>query len=292
MVADTASRDGTREAARQAGARVLAVDPAAFDHGLTRNLAAAALPEDLDVLVFLVQDAVPQGETFLGTLGTAALRPGVGGATARQVPPAGCTRATVASVTASPFAAAEPRRIGPLDEVARTGLTPAQWRARVCLDDIACALRADLFRRMGGYRAARHGEDALMAYDLLSAGWALEHEPGAVVEHGHEYTVDDVGLRYEADAVFFRERFGFASRPSWLSVAKGVLAAARRDRALARLHPERPGTIDGRPLSALRRAQVWAQYRGSRGPLGSLPERRAVPTPADLGVPLAGESIR
>ncbi|HTE04647.1 MAG TPA: glycosyltransferase [Planctomycetota bacterium] len=285
VVIDSGSRDGTVAAARAAGAHVIEIPPAEFDHGATRNLGAAALP-GVDVLVFLVQDAVPQGEDCLAALAAAALGPGVAAATARQVPPAEAGPLTASSVCAGLFGGAEPRAVGPFTPVQRDGMAPEEWRGQLLLDDVCCALRAPLFRAVGGYRRTSHGEDALMAFDLLCGGWALAFEPAAVVEHGHAYDARTVVPRYRADARFFREAFGFRARPDLLSVLKGYNAELSRDRRFLSAHGE---WLGGRPLSAvlsgaraLRWAQVMAQRDGSRGALGRLPVPRPVPAPGAL----------
>ena len=281
VVVDSGSTDGTPEAAERAGAAVLRIDKSEFDHGETRNRGAEALPA-CDAIVFLVQDAVPQGRDCLATLAAAALRPGAGAASARQVAPPDAGWLTASTVSVSPFAAAQPRRTGPLEREAAARLTPAQWRPLLLLDDVACAVRAALFGRVR-FRRTSHGEDALLAYDLLRGGWALEHEPAAVVEHGHRYDEQSVQRRYHDDAAFFRERFGLRVRGGPLAMLKGLRAELARDhRWLARnAGPE--GAAQRRAARRLRWAQVQAQREGSKGPLGRLPEPRAVPSPAELG---------
>lgn len=289
VVVDSGSDDGTPQAARAAGARVIGIAPEDFDHGRTRTLAAAELP-DVDVLVFLVQDAVPRDIHCLATLTAAALRPGVGAATARQVAPPAAGPLTAATVASGPFGADRRRRTGPFTATELARLSPARWRGLLLLDDVCCAVRAEPFRAVGGFPDTMHGEDALLAYDLLWAGWALLHEPDAIVEHGHAYDVDSVGERYEADARFFRERFGLRVRSGPLSVFKGIRAESERDRRWLAGHG---GTAeDERASRALRRAQVQAQRRGSRGPLGSLPAPRPLPGPSALSDAAAGAEPR
>ena len=117
-----------------------------------------------------------------------------------------------------------------------------QWRREVLLDNIACAVRADLFRASGGFAAASHGEDVLFAYDLLCSGWSLVHQPAAVVEHGHDYDHRSVQKRYRADAVFFREQFGLRVRSNWISLFIGLPNCTTSGRVLHRPvhHPGRP----------------------------------------------------
>ncbi len=277
VVIDSGSSDGSDRAAAAAGASVLSIAPGDFDHGETRNRAAAALP-GVDAIVFLVQDAVPQGTDFLATLERAALAPGVAAATARQVAPADAGFLTASTVSSLPMASATPRRTGPLPAAQRDALRPDDWKPLLLLDDIACAVRADIFRATG-FRRARHGEDALLAYDLLCAGWAIQHEPAAVVEHGHVYDPGTVAARYREDAAFFREAFGCRVRPDLLSVLKGYNAELRRDRRWLSAHPESAPPDGMASARRLRWAQILAQREGSRGPLGSLPAPRRVPGP-------------
>lgn len=280
VVVDSGSRDGTADAARAAGATLLDPGPGGYDHGLTRNRGAAALPE-LQVVVFLVQDAVPQGPACLEVLARAALEPGVAAATARQVPPADISPLSRATVERSPFAAAARQRTGPFAAEAWAAFTPGQWRSVVRLDSVACAVRGELFRRCG-FPQADFGEDALLAADLLRSGWSLLHEPEAVVEHGHDYEPRVAAARYEQDATFFRRRFGLRLRAGRLDVLKGWLAQMRADHRWVSGQPGLRTPALFLRAAALRWAMVAAQARGSRGPLGSLPRPRALPGPAEL----------
>lgn len=280
VVIDSGSADGSEQAAARAGAHVISIDRAEFNHGLTRNQGAFTLT-DVDVIVFLVQDAVIEGDDCLELLAQGALEEGVGAVTARQLPPLDASPLTRATVERSPMAFAEPRRIGPLSVEQLDGYGPDDWRSQLLLDDVACAVRGALFRQ-SGFRQAVFGEDALLAFDLLWGGWALAHEPRAVVRHGHEYDATSVGPRYLADARFFRECFGLAVRPGLLSMAKGFVAQVLADRRWLAAHPDvdQPGLLGH--SASLRWAQVLAQWKGSRGPLGGLPERRQLPRPGEL----------
>ena len=281
VVIDSGSSDGTVQAARRAGARVLAIAPEDFDHGETRNRAAAELP-DADVLVFLVQDAVPLGEGCLAALAAAATRPGVAAATARQMPPPEAGPLTASTVEGSPMGASAPRLVGPFRREELAALPPERLRGLLLLDDVACAVRGALFRAAGGFPRTGHGEDALLAYDLLAAGWALAHEPAALVEHGHAYDSRSVADRYRLDAAFFRERFGCRVRGGPLATLKGFLAERRRDGRWAQAHAVDDRRAFRRASRHLRWAQVRAQRDGSRGPLGSAPEPRPLPGPQEL----------
>lgn len=280
VVVDSGSQDGTVEAARERGAHVLSIPQESFRHGPTRNMGYEALPP-VDVVVFLVQDAVPVGTDFLARLADALSDPSLGAVTARQVPPRDAGVLTRSTVERSPFHADAPRRTGPFTRDELAALDPAGWRSLLRLDSIALAVRRPLFDRLR-FRDTAFGEDALLAYDLLWGGWALGHVPGAVVEHGHEYDEDSVAERYAQDARFFREHFGLRVRSGLLSVLKGWAAELAADRRWMSAHPEHQSPEARRASSSLRWAQVLAQYRGSRGALGVLPEKREVPRPAEF----------
>ncbi len=281
VVVDSQSRDGTADLAREHGARVEVIERTNFDHGATRTLGARLLPQ-VDTIVFLVQDAVPLGENCLAALAEPLDEPGVAAVTARQVAPEDASGLTHATVSSSPFASSEPRRTGPFEREVLSAWTPNDWRAAVLLDDVACAVRADVFEAVGGYPATPHGEDVLLAYDLLWAGWSIAHAPEAPVSHGHEYDATSVYSRYRDDAIFFRERFGLRVRPSFFSMLKGFLSEVRRDERILAAHPEWNVKATHDRRSAVRWSQVRAQRAGSRGVLGSLPTPRPLPSPAEL----------
>ena len=280
VVIDSGSSDGSERLAAQAGAQVLSIAGADFDHGRTRNQGAKALP-DVDVIVFLVQDAIPEGDDCLEVLAAAALQRGVGAATARQLAPRNASPLTRATVARSPMASDAPRRTGPMSPTELDGFSARQWRSVLLLDSIACAVRGALFRQCG-YRQAAFGEDALLAFDLLSGGWALAHEPGATVRHGHEYEPALAAERYETDARFFRERFGLAVRPNLVQLAKGYGSGVLADRRWLIANGEWGASGLLGDSSRLRWAQALGQWRGSRGPMGCLPERRSLPRPEEL----------
>jgi hypothetical protein len=228
-----------------------------------------------------VQDAVPIGTDFLWNLAEALKDDdSLGAVTARQVPPGDVGVLTRSTVERSPFHASIARRTGPFSRAELGRLDPGAWRSLLMLDSIALAVRRPLFDRLR-FRDTDFGEDALLAYDLLWGGWALGHVPDAVVEHGHEYDEDSVTERYNQDACFFRECFGLRVRPGLLSLFKGWAAELAADRRWLASHPEHSSASARRASSSLRWAQVMAQYRGSRGVLGTLPEKREVPGPAE-----------
>jgi GT2 family glycosyltransferase len=66
LVCDSGSRDGSRRIARDAGARVLELEPGRFDHARTRNLLLQEARGDF--VAMLTQDAQPASDSWLATL--------------------------------------------------------------------------------------------------------------------------------------------------------------------------------------------------------------------------------
>ena len=77
LVLDSGSSDGTVEVFRQAGADVVPVDRAHFDHGATRQMAVDRL-DGVDIVVFMTQDSVLADLDALGTLVACLNDPKVG----------------------------------------------------------------------------------------------------------------------------------------------------------------------------------------------------------------------
>ena len=63
IVVDSGSTDGTLEAARRAGARVIEIPPEDFNHGATRDYGISVA--NGEVVVLMVQDAEPKESTLL-----------------------------------------------------------------------------------------------------------------------------------------------------------------------------------------------------------------------------------
>ena len=85
IVVDSGSTDGTDVAAQDAGFDLLRISKHEFNHGGTRQMAAARL-KDFDVLVYLTQDAVLADANALKQLVAAFADPKVGTAYGRQLP--------------------------------------------------------------------------------------------------------------------------------------------------------------------------------------------------------------
>jgi rhamnosyltransferase len=193
LVIDSSSSDGSADLARSLGCRVEVIPKAEFNHGGTRNRAAALV--DAELLVFMTQDALPADERYLERL-TAPLRDGTAAASyARQVP----------------YDDADPPEL-----LARAWNYPAESRVRGAADaaalgvkayffsNVASAVRRDRFAAVGGFPDdVIMNEDMVLCARLLAAGDRIAYCADAVVRHSHNYSIVQQFRRYFDIGAFF-----------------------------------------------------------------------------------------
>lgn len=205
---DSGSTDGTWELL---GARARTfpvplhrerIDPVEFDHGDTRNLLAARSRGDL--LVFLTQDAIPAGPDWLERLVANFADPRVGGAYCRNAHRPDAKLLTRVFGGADPGYARERREVRIEDREAYEAMSPHERRLLYNFNDVASALRRELWERHPFPRTA-FGEDVLMARALLEAGYTVVYDDEAVVEHSHDYSPAQSWSRAAIDGRFNAE---------------------------------------------------------------------------------------
>jgi rhamnosyltransferase len=248
VAVDSGSTDRTQALLDAAGARTGTVEAGGFRHGRARNQLAQMARGS--VLVFLSQDALPRDTTTIARLAAACDEPRTAGACARVLPHPEDDALTARTVLDAPEGSAEPR----VDE-------PGGVAHAVRFNNVASAIRAEVLRAIP-FPDVEFGEDAAWAARALAAGHSIRFVPDAVVLHAHRYTPRAAFERYRIDAAFHAREHGRRIRPTLWSALRGFAHELRADwRFVRREH---------RPLSsmlrapALRGAQVWGQYIGSR----------------------------
>ncbi len=193
LIIDSSSSDQTADLARSLKARVEVIAKASFNHGGTRNRAAALV--DGELLVFLTQDALPVDERFLERL-TAPLRDGTAAASyARQLPYDDAI---------------------PPERLARSWNYPATSQLRSAADiagmgvkafffsNVASAVRRDRFAAIGGFPDdVIMNEDMVLCAKLLAAGDRIAYCAEAMVRHSHNYSIAQQFRRYFDIGAFF-----------------------------------------------------------------------------------------
>ncbi|MBD2845914.1 glycosyltransferase family 2 protein [Paenibacillus sp. IB182496] len=194
IVVDSTSRDDTAAIARRAGAIVLELPQAEFDHGGTRNMAAARA--EGDVLLFMTQDAMPADEHLIAHLIAPLVEADVACAYARQLP----------------YADADP-----LERMARAFNYPAQPQRKRADDlprlglktffcsNVCAAVRRHRFHALGGFAApVIFNEDLFLAATAVLDGYAIHYAAEAQVYHSHGYTLTQHFRRFFDNGVSMR----------------------------------------------------------------------------------------
>ncbi len=193
IVVDSASEDGTAALAELCGARTIRIRREQFDHGATRNIGAAAACGD--VLVFLTQDALPSDTMLLEQLVEPLYESGCAASYGRQLPR---PDANPTERFARLFNYPETPVIKDRSRIAAMGIK-AFFFSNVC-----SAVRADVFRRAGGFpHDCIMDEDLFFAAGLITTGHSIAYVPEACVVHSHNYSLLQQFRRYFDIGVFF-----------------------------------------------------------------------------------------
>jgi rhamnosyltransferase len=225
LVVDSGSHDGTPEAAREAGARVLTIPQSEFNHGRTRNLGIAETSGE--VVVLLTQDAVPMGADFLKAFLRPFDNPRVDGAYARQFPRPDCDPLLAERLRRWSASRAEPilQLFAPGDAAASRRiwetLPPIERYLSCVFDNVASAVRRSTWQHTP-FPERRFGEDVAGAREILLAGGAVAFEPSARVEHSHRISMRREFKRIYCDHKNLHELFGLFQVHNWRAVRHGA----------------------------------------------------------------------
>jgi len=200
LIVDSSSADGTADLARTAGFRVHTITRESFNHGGTRQLAADLLPE-VDILVYLTQDAFLASGDAIAELLKAFDDPAVGAAYGRQLP----------RVAATPIEAhARLFNYPAISGVRALSSRQDMGIKAIFISNSFAAYRRQSLIAVGGFQSdVIFGEDTIVAAKLLLAGWKIAYVAEAQVYHSHAYTWTQDFKRYFDIGVLH-------SRESWL----------------------------------------------------------------------------
>jgi len=241
LVCDSGSRDGSAQAAREAGARVLELPPARFSHGGTRNLLMERASGAR--VAFLTQDSEPADERWLERLlGGLELAPDVGLAYGPYRPRPGAPAAVRIELERW-FASLSPDgrpRVERLGEHERSTLPVLELVGRrgFFTDANACVSR-EAWQRVP-FRDVAYAEDRVLAIDMLRAGYAKAYVPDAAALHSHQYTACQQLRRAFDEARGLREVYGWREPSSPAELVRrirGELGGARTELASEGLAP-------------------------------------------------------
>jgi rhamnosyltransferase len=216
---DSGSTDGSVDLLRAAGVKLITIPPRAFNHGLTRNLGIEAAAGELIVLI--VQDAVPVSDTWLATLTRPlAQDAGLAGTFGRQLP-----RPDAGALTrhylARWFAASDVARTVAATAAELEALPPLARLDRCTFDNVCSCVKRSVWQHHP-FRKTPIGEDVEWAREVLVSGHRIAYVPDAVVFHSHERSA---AYEFERTRVLHRrlyELFGVRTIPTALHLARAI----------------------------------------------------------------------
>ncbi|MDX2145684.1 MAG: glycosyltransferase [Rhodospirillaceae bacterium] len=183
LVVDSGSTDDTIAIAKAAGAKVVSIPPADFNHGATRDFGIGMAGTNRIVLT--VQDAVPRDTTMIETLLRTLDEDNVAGVYAHQVAQPDADVITKRNL--------ERHYTGRPERVVQALASPEQYQAMhprerhaVCnFDNVCSALRKDVWEQEK-FGRINFGEDIDWAERVLKRGYKIIYEPKAGVIHSHD----------------------------------------------------------------------------------------------------------
>ena len=193
LIVDSSSDDGTAEMALAEGYRVHRIDRKDFNHGATRQLAIDLLDE-IDIAIFLTQDAVLVNEDAIRNIVSSFEVGDVGMSYGRQLP-----RKVAGPLEAHARLFNYPETSGfrTVADIERLGLKAA------FTSNSFAAYRVAALKEVGGFPSnVIVSEDMHVAARMILAGWKVHYNADALVEHSHGYSPFQEFQRYFDLGVF------------------------------------------------------------------------------------------
>ena len=192
-VIDSGSIDDTVLQAGNAGFNIKQINPEAFNHGGTRQMAVESLAK-YDNVIFLTQDAILSHPDSLLQLITPFDDKQVGAVCGRQLPR---KKSGAIEAHARLFNYPESSSLYSIKDTTTKGLKTA------FISNSFAAYRISAFKDVGGFpENVIFGEDMYVATKMLKAGYKIAYEADACVYHSHEYSLLQEMKRYFDMGVF------------------------------------------------------------------------------------------
>lgn len=208
IMIDSSSTDDTVPRAISYGLQPIIISPLTFNHGGTRNL-AVELVGDVDVIVFMTQDAIFDSTFSLSNIVRQFQNHSITAACGRQLPH---LDANPLATHARLFNYPDESRIKSAADIPELGLKVA------FMSNSFAAYRRDVFEQLGGFpENTILAEDMYLAAKIIQAGYKVAYCADAAVRHSHNYTPWDEFRRYFDIGVFhacepwIQQQFGGAA---------------------------------------------------------------------------------
>ena len=245
LLIDSSSNDETVALASAHGFDVQVICKSEFNHGGTRQFGVNLL-SDMDIIVFLTQDALLASPDAIEKLVAAFDDEQVGAAYGRQLPH---------------------RNAGPIAAHARLFNYPAESQLRgledrtrfgiktVFISNSFAAYRRSALIQVGGFPVDTiMNEDTYVAGKMLVSGWKMAYCADAKVFHSHDYSFRDEFKRYFDIGVFH-------TRSAWLQQTFGGASGEGLRFVISEMRHLMNLTPWLIPSAVLRTALKWFGYK-------------------------------
>ena len=183
IVVDSGSQDDTVANAKAAGAHVIEICPAEFNHGATRDLGISMAQTEFVAL--LVQDAMPNDEYMLLNLLAPFVDASVAGVYARQIPRPEADLLTKRNLNQWLTGRSQPEVRQMLSPEWYEQLLPMEKYLFSNFDNVCSAVRKSVWENHK-FGTVNFGEDIDWAERVLKAGFKIAYQPSAAVVHSHD----------------------------------------------------------------------------------------------------------
>lgn len=186
IIIDSSSEDNTIDVAKGFGAKTVVIPRHAFNHGKTRNIAAAEA--NGEILIFMTQDAMPLNEKLLSNLIAPLQMSYIAATFGRHIPR---SDASPLEVTARRFNYPDTASIKGIDDIKKFGIKTFFF------SNVCSAIKKELFFKVGMFpEDIKINEDMLISAKLIVNGYKVAYVPDARVIHSHDYSLFRQFKRY------------------------------------------------------------------------------------------------
>lgn len=197
IIIDSSSRDDTVILAQKENFFVYSIPTSTFNHGRTRNQLVDLLTEDIDIVVFLTQDALLAKEDSLQKILEHFDDPRVAAVCGRQLPH---MNANPLAIHARQFNYPDQTIIKTQNNIKELGIKTA------FMSNSFAAYRRSVFEKLGGFpHNTILAEDMYLAAKMILAGYKIVYCAEATVYHSHNYSLLQEFQRYFDIGVFQQE---------------------------------------------------------------------------------------
>jgi rhamnosyltransferase len=226
IVIDSGSKDGTLQAARNVGAKVIEIPPKSFNHGATRDYGISLA--NCDVVVLIVQDAIPNNPNLLESIVANFKDLEIAGVYVRQNPQPDADLLTKRNLNnwLTGRAEREIRKMKSLDWY--EGLAPIEKYFFCNFDNVCSAIHKSAWQTYK-FGEINFGEDIDWAERVLKGGLKIIYEPAVAVIHSHDRPVSyEYKRTYVCHRKLYRQ-FGLHLVPTIRGAVRSWIFSTRQD---------------------------------------------------------------